>query len=298
VVALALLAALGGSALATLLLARLALAPLARLRETAARIGSAADLDARVPVDGGPVEVEELAGEFNGMLARLRAAAQAREEALAAARRFAADAGHELRTPLTSLRASLATLRRGAEDPSFAAAERDLDRLAALVEQLQALARGEAGPRTVEPLDLGEVADAAIASLRTRHPAAHVSLACPEPGPVVRGDPDGVRAIFDNLLENAAVHGRPGGRVQVSVAARDGVAAVTVDDDGPGIPPAEREEVLRRFVRGTSAQGAGSGLGLAIVAAQAQLHGGSVELVDGPLGGLRAVVALAGVTRD
>jgi two-component system, OmpR family, sensor histidine kinase PrrB len=298
VVALALLAALGGSVLATLFLSRLALAPLDRLRATAARIGSTADLDARVQVGEGPVEVDELAGEFNAMLARLSGAAQAREEALAAARRFAADAGHELRTPLTSLRASLATLKRDeahAADPALTAADRDLDRLAALVEQLQGLARGEAGPRTVESLDLGEVADAAIASLRARHPEAAVILRCPEPGPVVRADPDGVRAIFDNLLENAARHGRAGGRIDVSITPSDGIVTLIVDDDGPGIEPAERPRVLGRFVRGTGAQGPGSGLGLAIVRAQAQRHGGVVQLGEAPLGGLRVSLTLVGV---
>jgi signal transduction histidine kinase len=297
VVAIALLAALAGSALAALTLARLALAPLARLRAAAAGVGDTADLDARVPVGDGPVEVDELAGEFNGMLARLSRVASAREQALASARRFAADAGHELRTPLTSLRASLATLRRGdrrADEQALGSADHDLDRLATLVEQLQALARGEAGARSVEALDVGEAADAALASLRTRHPDVVTELHCADPGPVVHADPAGVRAILDNLLENAARHGRAAGppRIAVTVAQRDGGAVLVVDDDGPGVPPDEREAVLGRFVRGAGARGQGSGLGLAIVAAQAQRHGGLVTLGDAPLGGLRVTVDL------
>jgi signal transduction histidine kinase len=303
VVALALLVALAGSALAALLLTRLALAPLARLRSAAAGIGDTADLGARVPVGGAPVEVDELARELNAMLVRLGKAADARERALASARRFAADAGHELRTPLMSLRASLATLRRterAAAELALAAAGRDLDRLTRLVEQLQALARGEAGPpRTPEPLDLGEMADSALTSLRVRHPAARVALHCSDPGPVVRADSDGVRAMLDNVLENAARHGREGGRIEVAVAAGDdGGAQITVDDDGPGIPPGERPAVIGRFVRGAGAQGPGTGLGLAIVAAEAERHGGTVSLEEGRLGGLRVTITLGGAAPE
>jgi two-component system, OmpR family, sensor histidine kinase PrrB len=99
----------------------------------------------------------------------------------------------------------------------------------------------------------------------------------------------------DNLLENAARHGRPGGRIAAAVAPDGDGVLVTVDDDGPGIPEAERQAVLGRFVRGRDAKGQGSGLGLAIAAAQAQRHGGSLRLDGSPLGGARAVATLRGV---
>ena len=102
--------------------------------------------------------------------------------------------------------------------------------------------------------------------------------------------------LLDNLLENAARHGRPGGHVRVSLAeAEDGAALLLVDDDGPGIPAEERERVLGRFARGEGARGAGTGLGLAIAAAQAARHGGAPALEDSELGGLRARVELRGV---
>jgi signal transduction histidine kinase len=294
VAALALLA----TALAAGGLVRLALAPLRRLRLAAGQVADTADLSVRVPADDGPEEVRELAGDLNAMLGRLGASAAEREAALAAARRFAADAGHELRTPLTSLQANLSSLGAGGgSQPALTASQADARRLGALVEQLQALARGEAGaPAAPEEVDAAEVVDSALAGLRVRHPGVEASLEAPEPGPAVCGDAEGLRMLVDNLLENAARHGRADGRIAAAVSALPGGGArVTVDDDGPGIPAAERQAVLQRFVRGQGARGAGSGLGLAIAAAQAQRHGGTLRIEDSPLGGTRAVAEVPGV---
>ena len=107
-------AALIVTALVTRSLARLALAPLERLRSTAGEVAATADLDKRVPLGDGPEEVDALAGDLNAMLARLGDAAEGQRAALDSARRFAADAGHELRTPLTSLEANLAAGAVGA----------------------------------------------------------------------------------------------------------------------------------------------------------------------------------------
>ena len=311
VVALALLA----TALAATALVRLALAPLGRLRAAADRVAQTADLSVRVPAQDGPDEVRELADDLNTMLERLGASAAEREAALAAARRFAADAGHELRTPLTSLQANLSTL---AAEPSAVgvgasgsrgeaidaraldASQADARRLGALVEQLQALARGDAGaPAAPEEVDAAEVVDAAVAGLRTRHPGVEASLDAPDPGPSLRGDAEGLRMLVDNLLENAARHGHPEGTVVAAVAPLPGGGArLSVDDDGPGLPPDEREAVLERFVRGRDARGPGTGLGLAIAASQAQRHGGSLRLEESRLGGVRAIADLPGLPAD
>lgn len=284
------LAALGAALLVTALLTRtltrIALAPLQRLRATAGDVAGTADLTKRVPVGDGPEEIDALAGDLNEMLARLGVAAGGQQRALESARRFAADAGHELRTPLTSLEANLAT---GAVDP----ARGDARRLTALVEQLQALARGEAGPPArPEQVDLSELADAAIVDLRRRHPAVAATLGAPEGGPVVSGEPESLRMLLDNLLENAARHGRPAGTITVTLSADGPVTELLVDDDGPGIPEAERARVLTRFARGSGARGEGTGLGLAIAAAQAARHGGELTLERSPQGGLRARVRI------
>jgi signal transduction histidine kinase len=115
-------------------------------------------------------------------------------------------------------------------------------------------------------------------------------------GPLVRGEAESLRMLLDNLVENAALHGRAGGTVVVTaMAPASGEAQLLVDDDGPGIPAAERERVLGRFARGDGATGPGTGLGLSIAAAQAARHGGSLALEDGPLHGLRVRVTLPGL---
>jgi signal transduction histidine kinase len=98
--------------------------------------------------------------------------------------------------------------------------------------------------------------------------------------------------VIENLLENAARHGRPAGHALLRVASNGGGAEIVVEDDGPGIPPAERERVTGRFARGRGATAAGSGLGLAIVDAEARRHGGGLTLSDSLLGGLMARVTI------
>ncbi len=277
-------------ALAVRILAARALEPLSGLRESAARVSTTRDLTTRLDA-GGPPEVADVAGSLNAMLARLEASAAATERALEAARRFTADAGHELRTPLTSQRANLAVLARDDLEPDErerVLAELDAGqlRLAALLDALQALARGDAAlPGRREPLDLADLADAALADAKRRHPHVDFEFGDATPAPV-EGDPAGVRAAVDNLLENAARHGAR--RVRIAV---DG-ARVIVDDDGPGIAPEERERVFERFARGRRADTAGSGLGLAVVAQQAALHGGRAYATDSPLHGARVVFEL------
>ena len=296
VMLLALAAGLLGTGIAAASLVRVALRPLGRLRGTAAEVAQTADLSRRVAVGDGPVEIDALAMDVNAMLARLETSAEQRETALQSARRFAADAGHELRTPLTSLKANLDTVAHqatgldGDTRAALTASAGDAQRLQALVEQLQALARGEAGPpAAAELVDLSELADAAVIALRVRHPEVTAELRAPQTGPMVSGDPESLRMLLDNLLENAAVHGRERGTIITTVSAGGDLA---VADDGPGIAPYERARVLERFVRGADARGPGTGLGLAIAAAQAARHGGVLVLGDADGGGLRASVAL------
>jgi signal transduction histidine kinase len=290
IVAVVALLALLATALVVRALTAVALAPLRRLRAAARAVGETADPALRVPADSATAEVDELAEDLNAMLARLEVAGAERAAALEAARRFAADAGHELRTPLTSLGINLSSLR--GDDAVVRAAQADLDRLATLVEQLQALARGGSGPPArIAPFDLAELADAAVTAARRRHPEATIELDVPTTVAPLAGDPDGLRALLDNLVENAARHGR-GGRERVRVVVTVGLGTLTVDDDGPGVPPAERATVLARFGRGAGARGPGSGLGLAIAAAQARRHGGALTLTESPLGGLRVTATL------
>ena len=294
------LSALGITALAAWLLTTLAVRPLARLRSGAARIRSAEDLATPLDDDrAAPDEVRQLAGALNAMLGRLDASAAQTERALEATRRFAADAGHELRTPLTALRAQLDTLARNPDLPrdQREALVRDMtaeqDRMVRLLEGLQALARGEAAeslPR--EPVELGDVLDGAVHAARKRHPGVQYELAGRVDEGTVDGWEGGLRLLVDNLLDNAALHGRPDGSVAVGLERADGQLVVRVEDDGPGIPPAERRRLLEPFARGENAGPNGTGLGLAIVAQQAAIHGGELRLADSSRGGLAVEVRL------
>jgi signal transduction histidine kinase len=267
------------------------LLPLRRLRRTARRIAEEEDLGVRV-IEGGPLEVRSLAASFNAMLERLSTSREERERALAATRRFALDAGHELRTPLTTVQATLSALHR---HPEVAAEQRtsmlgdaleEQRRLVTLLDGLQALARGDASIPDHEMVDLADLVGTAAAELRARHPGATVELHLPD-GPVpIRGWPAGLRMLAANLIGNAAHHGR--GRVSVTLTPD---RVLTVDDDGEGIPEADRERIFEPFQRlAPAAEREGSGLGLALVAQQVREHGATVEVGDSPLGGARMTV--------
>ena len=275
-----------------------ALRPLAALRATAEGVASTRDLATRLPQGDGPEEVDALAGSLNAMLERLEQSTAQTEATLEASRRFAAEAGHELRTPLTSMAMNLEVLARSGrlsagEQRIIADVTREQGRLLALLEGLQRLARGDAAeavPR--ERLNLADVVDAAVAHASARHPDSTITFTGPDEV-AMDGWPDGLRLLVDNLLENALRHGRPGGRVEVSVAVDHDTALLTVDDDGPGIPVEERERVFERFARGGGTRASGSGLGLALVAQQAAVHGGRAMIAAAPLGGARVTVQLA-----
>jgi signal transduction histidine kinase len=232
------------------------------------------------------------------MLARLESSAAETERALEATRRFAGDVGHEVRTPLTSMRANIDAVRRNPSMPEsersaiLADVAREQEDLVAVLDALQALARGDAAtalPRA--PVDMAEVVDAAVEAARRRHPAAGLAMSAGEGEHLITGWPEGLRLLVDNLIENAVRHG--GSRVAVGLRrTQDGALLLSVDDDGPGIPEADRERIFERFARGAASTSPGSGLGLALVAQQAQLQGGSVEVGDSEAGGARFSVRL------
>ena len=266
----------------------LSLAPVARVVQ-AAQSGGANALHA-LPTDGLPGEIAPLVESFNGLLARLSTAFDAQ-------RSFVADAAHELRTPLTALKLQLGLLRDSApgeeQDAAISRLRGGIDRAVHLVEQLLALARAEPGAAAAsQPLDLAELARQAVADVQPLAERAGVTLALAAPHPLpLQGDPQALRSAVRNLVDNAVKYGAR--TVQVSaLRGPQGAPLLRVDDDGPGIPPEQRERVFDRFQRG-EAQVEGSGLGLAIVRAAARQQGAEVRLADSPLGGLRAELAWA-----
>jgi signal transduction histidine kinase len=278
--------------------ADLLLRPLRRLRRATAQIAGTEDLDRRVAGDDGPGELRSLAASFNEMLARLGRSAADRERALAATRRFTADAGHELRTPLTSVQANLSALSRhpGMSDEQRAEMVADAlsenRRLVDLLDGLQALARGDSTAFERSDVDFADLVGVALAAVRARYPAVTWSCALPDEPVIVRGWEPGLRILVDNLLVNAARHG--GGTVAVLVSAGAPGAALCVDDDGAGVAVGERERIFEPFVRADGVTAPGSGLGLALVSQQVRAHGAQIEVGDAPLGGARFVVRFAG----
>jgi two-component system sensor histidine kinase PrrB len=285
-------AALLGAGLGVWFAAELLLRPLRRLRAATAAIAGTEDLDRRVPGVDGPAELRSLAASFNEMLARLGASAADRERALAATRRFTADAGHELRTPLTSVQATLSALSRHPQMSDRQRAEMVHDalaenrRLVDLLDGLQALARGDSAPLERTAVDLADLVAVSLAAARPRHPQVRWSCALPAEPVVVGGWEPGLRILVDNLVENAARHG--GGTVAVTLSGEG--PALLVDDDGAGVADRDRARIFEPFVRAAGTTAPGSGLGLALVGQQLRAHGATVEVGDSPLGGARFAV--------
>jgi two-component system, OmpR family, sensor kinase len=250
-------AVLGAGAVA--LLMGHALAPLRRLAVGAAEIERTGDARRRLPQPGSD-EVGQLAGTLNAMLASLE---RAREHE----GRFLADASHELRTPLTALRGNVAYIaRHGATPEVIGELERDADRLARLADDLLVLSREESSERPVgEPVD--------VSLLVTRLAQREGIDVAADDDVYVRGDRAAIERAIENLVHNARKYGPTDGRIVVTAAGSNGLARLTVRDEGPGLQPYEADRAFRRFWRGRNS-GNGSGLGLPIVRAIAERHGG------------------------
>jgi two-component system osmolarity sensor histidine kinase EnvZ len=258
--------------------------PIRRLAAAAEAFGMGREVGPIKPE--GAVEVRQAASAFNQMQARVRRFLAQRTEMLAGV-------SHDLRTPLTRMRLALAMMPGRVADPDeIADLTADVVEMERMIDAYLAFARGE-GSEQAEPVDLAQLAEEMAA--RARRDGASVEVTVPAITLKLR--PDAMRRALANLIDNARRHGK---RIALSAArvTRPGGAAVeiAVDDDGPGIPPARREEAFRPFVRLTAVPGTGStggtGLGLAIARDIIRAHGGEIFLEDGPLGGLRARIRL------
>jgi two-component system, OmpR family, sensor kinase len=260
------------------LIARQIAGPLRRLDEAAGRV-SEGDLSARVKVEGSE-EQRSLAATFNQMTARL-------DRLVAGQREFVADASHQLRTPLSGLRLRLEEARAVARDreveEEIDGALAEVDRLSAMVTELLLLSQAGEVDAPAERVDLADAARRAAA----RFPDA-VSTVPGAPVPPVRVAPADLDRALDALIENALHYG--GGRV--TLVPRPG--AVDVLDEGPGIDPAELEQVFERFHRGSAGRSGppGTGLGLPIARELMRRWGGDVRLANRDGGGTAATLEL------
>jgi signal transduction histidine kinase len=266
------------------------LRPVERIRRAVTEITSA-DLSHRVPEPGTADEIGHLAHTMNDMLDRLDAASRRQ-------RRFVADASHELRTPITAFRTTLEVgLAYPDKAPWPVIAERatqQATRLEELIEQLLLLAGADERQSATrqDAIDLTTLLRDTVS--RLPEPRVPVELHA-EANLAVTGDTGQLERLLRNIIDNALRYAKD--RVEVTAAAHGALAQVHVDDDGRGIPPADRNRVFDRFVRLDASRervngGGTAGLGLAIAREIAHAHLGEITLVERPGGGTRAVVTL------
>lgn len=227
-----------------------------------------------------PIEAQPLMREINSLLGRLEAVFDAQK-------RFIADAAHQLRTPLAGLSAQTDLARAQNNPPETQHALDQIKivslRLSHAVNQLLSLARNEPGAEkslNMAPLDLNELGRETTLEWVERAIERKIDLgfeAAPDPA-MITGDALRLKEMLDNLIDNALRYCPPGSRVTVRVC--DG-PCLCVEDNGPGIPPEEREPVFERFHRMLGNEAEGNGLGLAIVREIANLHGGAVSVSEG-----------------
>jgi signal transduction histidine kinase len=269
------------------------LRPVEAIRSEVATIG-VTELHRRVPEPETGDEIARLAATMNAMLARL-------EQATRQQQRFVADASHELRSPLTRIRTetevALAGVDRAGTDAvdveaTLASVLEDAAELEHLVDDLLHLARADAGAAAPQrrPLDLDDVVMRELERLRA---GGHRIDSSAVSGAQVMGDASQLARAVRNLLDNAVRHARSS--VRVELGEHDGVAVLVVQDDGPGIPAADRERIFERFTRlddARSRDGGGTGLGLSITREIIEAHGGTIRVeVEGS--GAAFVVELA-----
>jgi signal transduction histidine kinase len=269
------------------------LRPVGLMADAAARIAPASGI--RLPVDDAEDELGRLGVRFNALLDRL-------DGALAQQRRFLADAAHELRTPIARMRArvELALMEGAPSADTLQALDVELRAMTTQVDELLQLARADAaGDQAAARLERIFLDDLVADEAPRWQPQAdqrgvRVVVDTLEETPV-QGDGVLLGRLIGILVDNALRYGHAGGVVQLAVRPEQGQARFDVDDDGIGVPEADRPHVFDRFYRGEQARHArpdGSGLGLAIAAWIVRQHGGTIDVGTSALGGARFTVRL------
>jgi two-component system sensor histidine kinase TctE len=246
----------------------------------------AAEIEARGQSNLSPVlhtgwhrEIRVLATRLNELLKRLA-------DAMEAQKRFVADAAHQLRTPLAAILLHAERAQRAPDTPSekeaLRALHRSVERAARLSQQLLSLARTEPEATVAfepKPVDLGALARRVGEEWIPRALERDVDfgLLVPDERVLISGDDRLLAEMLSNLIDNALRYGNVGGHVTVIVEGGP-TPKISVQDDGPGIPAAERERIFERFYRLPGSNGEGCGLGLAIVQEIARLHHSRVEI--------------------
>ena len=279
------------------------LAPIDRARRQLAN--RSADDFSPLSNDGLPQEVRPLVDELNLLFGRVK-------EAFEVQKNFIADAAHELRSPLTALKLQAQALSHNGDklavrDEGIRRLNQGIDRSIRLLEQLLLLAHEEAdsgqGLRLDQPVDLHEVIKLAVTDLlpQARQKQIDMGLAqlLDSSDIQVPGQPEALRTLLRNLLDNAIKYSPSGGQIDVSLMRRNGRPVLTVEDSGPGIAKVDRARVFDRFYRAKQTHAeVGSGLGMAIVAVIAKRHGATLSLGHSEhLGGLKVELQFNALVR-
>jgi len=257
-------------------------APVRTLAAAAEALGR--DVNAPPLPEGGPLEVATAAAAFNTMAARIRRFVQDRTEMLTSI-------GHDLRTPITRLKLRAEFMEDDEQRRKMLA---DLEELEAMVSATLAFGRDTKASEPVSALDLPELLRTVLDEAADARPEIGEHLGYDGPAHlVIRARTLSLKRAFANLVSNAVAYGG-GARVRL-YPPRDGVVAVEVEDDGPGIAPEELERVFEPFHRGEPSRNretGGVGLGLPIARNILRAHGGDVVLANRPNGGLRATATM------
>ena len=263
------------------------LRPVAAIRSEVDEI-SHGTLHRRVPVPDSDDEIARLAGTMNQMLERL-------ESSSARQRAFVSDASHELRSPVTTIRATLEVALRNRDRIDWPDVAQQVlhedERMDRVVGDLLDLARVEENGDSIARAPFVELEDVVLEEVPRvrRHPVRTERVSAGR----VRGRREQLARVVRNLLDNADRYA--GNLVEVMLASNNGTVDLIVEDDGPGIPEADRERVFDRFTRldaGRTRDAGGAGIGLAMVRAIVERHGGGVRAEQGQAGGARFVVSL------
>ena len=237
-----------------------------------------------------PREVLPLIVRLNSLFARIDASLQKE-------RRFTADAAHELRTPVAGIKAQAQVARSASSDSERTRALDNAivgcDRAAHLIDQLLTLARIDTlNDETTEPCQLRTIAAEVIAMLAPAALGREVRLELEGSEEVsVRGNPDLLRIMLRNLIDNAVRHTPTGTSVRIMISRENGQASLSVNDNGPGIPQEELDRLGERFYRPVGTSASGSGLGLSIVRRIAEIHSAILHLASQNAGnGLSATI--------
>jgi two-component system sensor histidine kinase TctE len=232
-----------------------------------------------------PKEVLPIVHALNDLLDRLNVEIESQK-------RFVANAAHQIRTPVAGMKTYVGLAKRLAQAEELKKVldqvDEGTDRLTHLTNRLLSLARAEPNKRRVQSyatIDLNEVVATALSDLVPKAITKEIDLgyeASSKPA-LVSGSPEGLEELVTNIVENAILYTPDHGHVSVRITNSDGVT-LSVEDNGPGIPHSEREQVFERFYRVLGTEPSGSGLGLAIVKEIAAAHGADVKIADAASG--------------